>query len=137
MSVVLDCPAIDTPDEPRSSWIVRRKGATSVPDGRGGYTDTDDDVAAYCGYLVRPTRRFFDRLQNTGQGVLDVAARVFLFDGLPGLDIRTGDKLVEATADVSHAGSVVPLTGGRTFYVYDVGSYDAETQVAATETLKP
>jgi hypothetical protein len=132
---VLNCPATDTPQETRMSFIVQRQGASSVPDGRGGYTDSEDFVAAYCGFVVQ-TKRRIDRSAETDQGLSELPYRIIIFEGLPGLDIRVDDKLLEAQDDGSGHNTVQPVPGGQVHLVFDVRPYDDETQVDTKHLLR-
>lgn len=131
----LNCPATDTPQEARTSFIVQRQGAGSVPDGRGGYTDSTDSVGAYCGFVAQ-TKRRIERKDESNQGLSELPWRIVIFEGLPNLDIRVDDRLVEAEDDGSGHNTVQPVSGGQVHLVFDVRYYDDETQIDTKHLLK-
>lgn len=135
MPTPLQCPPTDTPGEERTNFILRRPGQ-GAPDGRGGYTDAGGqvDVAAYCGYeAVRGKQGAATHIIE--QGATEVPQRVVIFEGLPGLDIRTDDQLIEAVDDGTLTHNVIEKAGGDRLIVRDVRHYDDQTQVDTTHVL--
>ncbi len=109
--------------------FIIRSTEEGVPNGRGGYTDVTEDIAAYWGRKRMRTNRT-NPVQQTTQGPVIVAKEMVIFNAT-GMGLDGTHQIIEAVE--STPGDATPKPGGYTVEIENVREYPRTTQVDVKE----